>query len=122
MTSVTAQAVFYMIAASVAAVAFIGLVLGANALLSPRKPNADKVAPYECGMEQQGDPHVPIDLRFATIAVLFVIFDAESVLLFAVASRLHGSWAGVGAVGAFVGLLALGLAYAWRKGALAWRS
>ncbi len=117
----SAQGVLYLVAAFVAAVGFIGLVLGANILLSPREPTAEKVSPYECGMPQQGDPHAPVRLRYATIAVLFVIFDAESVLLFAVATRLHGSVAGALAVGAFAGFLGFGLLYAWLKGALAWR-
>ncbi len=105
-----------------AAVAFIGLVFGANALLSPRNPTREKLEPYECGMEPQGDPWIPFNSRFAVIALLFVLFDAEGVLLFAVATKLRGSLSGLVEVGIFVGMLALGLVYAWRKGALAWRS
>jgi NADH-quinone oxidoreductase subunit A len=55
------------------------------------------------------------------IALLLVIFDAEAAMLFAVAGGLRGSPAGVAAVGIFVGLLSLGLLYAWRKGVLQWR-
>ena len=72
-------------------------------------------------MEPAGAPWAPVRMRFATIALLFVLFDAEAVLLFAVASRLRGSWLAAVEVGAFVGFLALGLVYAWRKGALEWR-
>jgi NADH-quinone oxidoreductase subunit A len=113
--------VLFVIGLAVASVAFVLLVFGANALLSPRKPGAEKSEPYECGMPQIGEPHTPLRLRFAVIAVLFVLFDAESVLLFAVASRLRGSGAGALSVLAFVGFLAFGLLYAWRKGVLAWR-
>jgi len=118
----SAQGVLFLIGAAVAAVAFIGLVFGLNAVLSPRHPTAEKVEPYECGMPQAGSPHVRFPLRYAAIAVLFVIFDAEAVLLFAVASKVKGSLTGGVAVLGFAALLAFGLLYAWRKGALAWRS
>jgi NADH-quinone oxidoreductase subunit A len=114
--------VLFLIGAAIAAVAFIGVVFGANALLSPRHPTSEKLEPYECGMPQAGRPHVRFPLRYAAVAVLFVIFDAEALLLFAVAVRVKGSPAGGAAVLGFAALLALGLLYAWRKGALAWRS
>jgi NADH-quinone oxidoreductase subunit A len=50
-----------------------------------------------------------------------VLFDAEAVLLFAVASKLRGSFTALIEVGVFVLFLGFGLAYAWRKGALEWR-
>jgi len=117
----SASAVLYVVGAALAAVAFVGLVFGANKLLSPRDPNIGKLEPYECGMEQAGDPHVAVRPRYAAIAVLFVIFDAETVLLFAVAPGLRGDPAGFAAVLAFSAALAFGLFYAWRKGALQWR-
>jgi len=121
MPAASAQAVLFLMGAAVAAVAFIGVVFGANALLSPRNPTPEKVEPYECGMDQAGSPHVRMPLRFAAIAVLFVIFDAETVLLFAVATKVKGSLTGGLAVLGFTAFLAFGLFYAWRKGALKWR-
>jgi len=115
------QSALYVVAAASAAVAFASLVLGMNKLLSPRNPTDEKLMPFECGMEPAGDPHKPVRVRYAALAVLFVIFDAESVLLFAVASRLKGSPAAIGAVGVFALFLAFGLLYAWRKGGLSWR-
>jgi NADH-quinone oxidoreductase subunit A len=120
-SAASAQAVLLIIGALIAAVAFVGLVFGANILLSPRKPTPEKLEPYECGMPPAGDPHVRLPIRYAAVAVLFVIFDVESVLLFAVASRIHGSLGGGLAVLGFSSLLALGLAYAWKTGALRWR-
>jgi NADH-quinone oxidoreductase subunit A len=117
----TASSVFYMAGAILAAVGFVGLVFGANKLLSPRNPTSEKAQPFECGMEQQGDPHRAVTPRYAAIAVLFVLFDAEAVLLFAVAPRLHGSPGAFAAIAAFSVFLAFGLVYAWRKGALTWR-
>ena len=73
-------------------------------------------------MEQAGEPWVAPRLRFSTIAMLFVLFDAEAVLLFAVAASLRGNPLAALEVGVFVLFLAFGLVYAWRKGALEWRS
>lgn len=122
MQSVTSSGVLFVIGAALAAAAFIGLVFAANAVLSPRKPTAEKAEPYECGMEPAGHPWASVRMRFAAIAMIFVLFDAESVLLFAVVGRLRGSLLAALEIGAFVALLALGLWYAWRKGALEWRS
>lgn len=122
MLGASTQALLFVLGAAVAAVSFVGLVFGANALLSSRKPNAAKLEPYECGMEQAGDPHVRFPLRFASIAVIFVIFDVESVLLFAVATRIRGDLSGGLALLGFAAMLAFGLYYAWKTGALQWRS
>ena len=122
MAAESTLAFLFLAGAAVAAVAFVGLVFGANILLSPRKPNANKSEPYECGMPQAGNPHVRFPLRFASFAVLFVIFDVESVLLFAVATRIRGDLGGGLALLGFASLLAFGLLYAWRTGALQWRS
>ena len=111
-----------MIGLVTAATAFILVVFLANTLLSPRNPSAAKDSPFECGMEQAGEPWTPPRMRFSTIAMLFVLFDAEAILLFAVASGLRGNLFALVEVGAFVGFLAFGLGYAWRKGALEWRS
>jgi NADH-quinone oxidoreductase subunit A len=121
MSTTAAHNVLFVLGLATSAAAFIMLVFGLNALLSPRRPTAEKCEPYECGMEQAGSPWVPVRLRFSTIAVIFVIFDAEAVLLFAVAPAIRGNIVGLIEVAAFALLLAVGLAYAWRKGALAWR-
>jgi NADH-quinone oxidoreductase subunit A len=121
MQSASAESVTLVIGLVVATCGFIALVFAINAIISPRRPNAEKNDPYECGMEPAGKPWVPVRLRFATLAMLFVLFDAEAVLLFGVAVGLRGSWLAAAEVGIFVAFLALGLAYAWRKGALEWR-
>jgi NADH-quinone oxidoreductase subunit A len=117
----TEGSVLYVVGAVAAALGFVGLVLGANKLLAPKAPTPDKVEPYECGMVQAGDPHMAVRPRYAALALLFVIFDAEAVLLFSVATRLRGSIEALVAVGVFAAFLAFGLLYAWRKGALQWR-
>ncbi len=76
---------------------------------------------YECGMEPVGTPYVPLDIRFYLFALLFVVFDVESLFLY--------PWAVVfkelGAVGfvemlVFIAVLFLGLIYTWKRGALRW--
>ena len=121
MHATAAQAVLFVIGAVTAATAFIAVVFFANRLIAPSNPGPEKESPFECGMEQAGEPWSPPKLRFAAIAMLFVLFDAEAVLLFAVASKLRGSFTALIEVGVFVLFLGFGLAYAWRKGALEWR-
>ncbi len=116
-----AQAVLFIIGAMVAATAFIAVVFFANRMLSPDDPTPAKGEPFECGMDQAGGPWNPPKLRFAAIAMLFVLFDAEAIMLFAVVSKLRGSAIALAEIGAFVLFLGFGLAYAWRKGALEWR-
>lgn len=118
----SAQGVLFVLGLATAAVAFILVVFGLNRLVSPRRPTPEKLDPYECGMPPAGPAHGRLTLRFSTIALLFVLFDAEAVLLFAVAPHLRGSLLGALEVGVFVALLAGGLFYAWRKGALTWPS
>lgn len=122
MQGASAQAILFVFGLVTAATAFILVVFLANALLSPRDPSPSKDSPFECGMEPAGEPWVAPRLRFSTIAALFVLFDAEAVLLFAVADGLRGHAIAVVEVGAFIAFLVLGLVYAWRMGALEWRS
>lgn len=78
---------------------------------------------YECGMEPIGTPYVPIDIRFYLFALLFVVFDVESLFLFpwAVVFRSLG-WLGFAEMVVFIGVLALGLIYTWKRGALRWEN
>lgn len=122
MGATASSGVLFVLGAVVAAAGFIGVVFLANAVLSPRKPSREKVLPYECGMEPGGEPWMPVRLRFAAIAMLFVLFDAETVLLFSVVSAVRGSLIAALEVFVFAFFLAFGLFYAWRKGALEWRS
>jgi len=122
MQGASAQGLLFVLGLVTAAAAFIGIVLIANVVLTRRAPSPGKNAPFECGLEQAGRPWSSQRLRFSTIAMLFVLFDAEAVLLFAVATRLRGNAIALLEVFAFVAFLGLGLAYAWAKGALNWRS
>lgn len=122
MSGAYAQGLLFVLGLATAATAFILVVFLANTLLSPKDPSPAKDSPFECGIEQAGEPWAAPRLRFSTVAMLFVLFDAEAVLLFAVASGLRGHPIALVEIGAFVAFLAFGLAWAWRKGALEWRS
>ena len=100
---------------------FIGFNLFLGSLLRPKNPSEEKLSTYECGEEPVGGSWIQFNIRFYVIALDFIIFDVEVVLLYpwAVVAKDFG-WYGFGAVLIFVGVLLLGLAYAWRKGALDW--
>ncbi len=88
----------------------------------PRLPHVVKEDTYECGVETEGPTWVQFNFRYYLLALIFVIFDVEVVFLFPLALALD-SLAVFGLVAAliFIGILALGLVYEWRKQALEWR-
>ena len=106
-----------VVAGAVSALIVVSLLLG------PRRPTLPKSLPYESGTQTPGGAHQRFSVHFYLIAMLFILFDVEAVFLFAwaVAARQLGM-AGFAAVAIFVGVLGLGLAYAWRKGALTLQS
>ena len=122
MVGASVQGLLFVVGLATAATVFILVVFGANSVLSPRNPSTEKDTPFECGVDQAGEAWNPPRMRFSTVAMLFVLFDAEAILLFAVATVLRGNRVALLEVGAFVLFLAFGLAYAWKKGALEWRS
>jgi NADH-quinone oxidoreductase subunit A len=100
----------------------IGLaLLVVGALLGPKRPGADKLSPYECGFEAFEDARMKFDVRYYLIAILFIVFDLEIAFVFpwAVVFRQLGVF-GLVEMGIFLGLLVLGFAYVWKKGALEW--
>lgn len=85
------------------------------------KPSAEKLAEYECGFPAFEDSRSQFDVRFYLVAILFIIFDLEAAFLFPWAVSLDTTgWAGWTGMMIFLGELALGLAYAWKVGALEW--
>jgi len=100
----------------------LGLVLLAVGLLAgPRRPEAEKLAPYECGFEAFEDARMRFDVRYYLLAILFIIFDLEIAFLFpwAVVFKQIGLIALI-EMGLFLLLLVIGFAYVWKKGALEW--
>ena len=98
-----------------------GLLLGISALIRPNKPNPEKLLTYESGVDPVGDGWSQSQIRYYVFALLFVIFDVEAVFIFPWATQLKRyAVFGLVEMGVFVGILLLGLVYAWRKGVLRW--
>ena len=92
-----------------------------NFLLSPKKPDPEKLSAYECGFEAFSDSRMEFDVRFYLVAILFIIFDLEIAFLFpwAVALDEIGMF-GFLAMMIFLLVLVAGFVYEWMKGALEW--
>lgn len=91
-------------------------------LIGPRSYNPVKGEPYECGIPTHGTSWLPVHIGYYLFAILFLMFDVETVFLFpwaAICKELAAS--ALLAVGTFLVILVLGLAYAWKKGALEWK-
>ena len=91
-------------------------------LLGPRTYNKVKGDPFECGIPTRGSSWLPMHVGYYMFALLFLMFDVETVFLYpwAVVVKQFGSLALL-SIGFFMLVLVLGLAYAWRKGALEWK-
>ena len=91
-------------------------------LISPRSFSVKKAEPYECGIPTRGESMLQFKVGYYLFAILFLIFDVETVFLFpwAVICKSFGT-SGLLAVAVFLVILILGLAYAWRKGVLKWQ-
>ena len=96
-------------------------MLSAAGVLSKHRPDSEKNSPYECGFAPFEDAHIPFDVRFYLVAILFILFDLETAFFFpwAVVIRKIG-WVGFTSMTVFLGLLIVGFAYEWKKGALDW--
>ncbi|RIX31773.1 NADH-quinone oxidoreductase subunit A [Sphingomonas edaphi] len=101
--------------------AFVLLPMLVSRLAGTHKPDPEKLSEYECGFPAFEDSRAQFDVRFYLVAILFIVFDLEAAFLFPWAVSLVGTgWAGWGAMMIFLAELGLGLAYAWKKGALEW--
>lgn len=102
--------------AGLVAVAFL-----AARLIAPRRPLPAKLTTYECGIDPVGEGWSQTQIRYYVYGFLFVIFDVEAVFLFPWAPVFEGlGMAAVVELAIFIGILAVGLLYAWRKGVLRW--
>lgn len=104
-------------------IVFVVATVWVSNLLSPKgSPARDRLEPYECGSDPVGPPWVQFRIGYYVYALLFVVFDIETVFLYpwAVAYDSMGVFILV-EMAIFITILAAGLAYAWREGALRWR-
>jgi NADH-quinone oxidoreductase subunit A len=102
-----------------------GGLLGLARFLGPRRAAPGKTETYECGMPLLGDARQKFSVRFYLVAILFVLFDIETVFLipWAVIYRdllPHVGFLIVAEMLVFLGVLALGFVYAWKRGGLDW--
>jgi NADH-quinone oxidoreductase subunit A len=104
--------------------------------VGPKRPGAEKLAPFECGSEPIGSPRVRFSVKFYQVAILFLIFDIEAAFLYPWAALYRklsciGLVAGTQCLGTttmfgfvemlvFIGTLVVALAYVWRKRAIGW--
>jgi NADH-quinone oxidoreductase subunit A len=105
---------------------FTGLVLfiggvGISLIFSPRSNNDQKGDPYECGVPTRGTSWMQFKTGYYLYAILYLMFDVEVLFLFPWATVVRSlGWAGLISIVFFVAVLALGLAYAWRKDVIRW--
>jgi NADH-quinone oxidoreductase subunit A len=103
-------------------VAFVAATLGMSRLLQHRKPEQVKSEIYECGVEPVGPSWVQFKIGYYVYALLFVLFDVETAFLYPWAVSVNALPVYVLAeMVVFLAILALGLVYAWKEGALSWR-
>jgi len=99
----------------------VGGMFAGNRLLRPSHATPEKLLTYECGVDPVGEGWAQAHIRYYVYAYLYVIFAVDAVFLFPWATVFAGL-GGVSVVemGVFIGFIAVGLLYAWRKGVLAW--
>jgi NADH-quinone oxidoreductase subunit A len=107
----------------VAVLAVTGIMLGGAYFLGQRHTAKAADEPFESGVVPAGDVHIRFSIQFYLLAIFFVIFDMESVFLFAWSVALRESgWAGFIEALIFIGVLLAALVYLWAVGALDWRT
>lgn len=108
--------------ALVTGIALVALAFWIAGLISPRSFNPQKGEAYECGIPTRGESMSQFKVGYYLFAILFLMFDVETVFLFPWAVRMRELGVdGLLCIAVFFGILVLGLVYAWRKGALEWK-
>ena len=104
------------------AIALVAVALGIARAISPRSYNPQKGEAYECGIPTRGQSWMQFKVGYYLFAILFLMFDVETVLLFPWAAVVQDLGVyGLVSIFFFIVVLILGLAYAWKKGALEWK-
>jgi len=113
----------------VLSIGFAGLLMLAAMFLGPKRVTAEKLSPFECGMDPIGSPRARFSVKFYQVAILFLVFDVEIAFMYPWAVNYRElSWTaagtasafGFGVMAAFVAFLGVALAYVWRKKAIGW--
>lgn len=102
-------------------VTFVFLPMVVGRLTGAHNPSPEKLSEYECGFPAFEDPRNQFDVRFYLVAILFIIFDLEAAFIYPWAVSVFTlGWTAWISMMVFIAELALGLAYAWKVGALEW--
>ena len=103
------------------AVLFGLLVMALTAILGPKKPTPEKLAPYECGIQEIEAPKRRFSVKYLLTGMLFIVFDIEIVSFYPLAILLHDiKVLGLIELLIFLAILMVGYIYVWRKGAFKW--
>ena len=110
------------VTAALTGAALVFLAMWIAGMIGPRSYNPQKAEPYECGIPTRGKSMSQFRVGYYLFAILFLMFDVETVFLFPWAVRMRALGVdGLISIAVFFGVLVLGLVYAWRKGALEWK-
>ena len=119
--------IFVIVGFALPALGMIGLSFLLQYLFQYGRPNKLKNQPYECGMKPIQEANVQFDIRYYLYALMFIVFDIEIIFMIPWALATHnkqirelGAMVAPTEMTIFVAILAVGLAYAWKKGALKW--
>ena len=103
------------------AIGFVAVMMGLTHLLGPKRTTSDKLANFECGIEEEGNARQPLAVKYFLVAILLVLFDVEVIFFYPYAVNFKAlGWEGFLAVAMFVGFFIVGFTYIIRKGALNW--
>lgn len=117
----TATSLWPFVVYFIAVLLLVATMLGLSYILGQRRTNAATNVPFESGVLSVGSPQIHMAVEFYLIAIFFVIFDLETVFIFAWAVAFFElSWAGFFAIGIFILILGVALVYELRSGALDW--
>ncbi|MCE5178129.1 MAG: NADH-quinone oxidoreductase subunit A [Porphyromonadaceae bacterium] len=106
-----------------AGITLVAMGLGVALLISPKSVNFQKGEPYECGLPTHGTSWMQFRVGYYLYAILFLMFDVEILFLFPWATVVRSlGMTGLASILMFIVILSLGLAYAWKKGVLEWKS
>ena len=113
--------IWFLVVYIVAVLALVAGMIGGSFFLGQRHMTRATMQPFESGMLPLGDARLRFPIQFYLVAMLFVIFDLESVFIYTWAIAIRPArWNGYIAILAFIGVLLAALAYLWRIGALDW--